>query len=283
MTLPEAFVRDLVTLCRRFIAENRLPTADADILVGRAGRVAHVLPLTRPFVSSLYAALSAALEAASVRTLEAGPGRVACRRFRHGARMLVRILTFSDSTSPVPNCRDVHAVPPPAPAPEVRRIEVDASPWGGGAVLIENGVPSRCFACQWHAHDFRGKKVKVGEPSSQTFFEILALVLAIERWCPAGSPPTAIWGDNVAALQETINMRGKGPQEALAQALAVLRGARSLQLAVGHLPSESNTLADHLSRLFAPGSEAKQWPFQQGSSVARDVPLSPRVLWSWLK
>ena len=70
-------------------------------------------------------------------------------------------------------------------------------------------------------------------------------------------------GDNVAALQEAINMRGKGPQEALAQALAVLRGARSLQLAVGHLPSESNTLADCLSRLFAPSTDANQWPFRR--------------------
>ena len=126
-------------------------------------------------------------------------------------------------------------------------------------------------------------KVKVGEPASQTFFEILALVLAVERWCPAGAPPTVIWGDNTAALQEAVDMKGKGPQETLAQALAVLRGARSLALSVGHLPSESNVLADSLSRLFAPGAEAKRWPFPQGSRVVRDTPLCPLQLWAWLK
>ena len=72
-------------------------------------------------------------------------------------------------------------------------------------------------------------------------------------------------------------MKGKGPQETLAQALAVLRGARSLALSVGHLPSESNVLADSLSRLFAPGAEAKRWPFPQGSRVVRDTPLCPHA------
>ena len=125
--------------------------------------------------------------------------------------------------------------------------------------------------------------MQVGEPSSQTFFEILALLMAIERWCPADSPPTAIWGDNVAALQEAINMRGKGPQEALAQALAVLRGARSLQLAVGHLPSESNSHRGCLEPLVRTRLGGQAVAVPQGSSVTRDVPLSPSVLWSWLK
>ena len=212
MSLPESFVLELVALCKRFIAENRLLAAEADVLVGRAGRVAHVLPLTRPFVASLYAALAAALSAAAVRTREAGPGRVACRRFRHGARMLLRILTLADTTAPVPNSRDILASPPPDPDPRRRRIEVDASPWGGGAVLFENGRPTRCFACRWQQHSLDNKKIKVGEPAAQTFFEILALVLAVERWCPAGAPPTVVWGDKTAALQEAIDMRGKGPR-----------------------------------------------------------------------
>ena len=123
----------------------------------------------------------------------------------------------------------------------------------------------------------------MGEPAAHTLFEVLALVLAVELWCPASSPPTVVWGDNVAALQEALNMRGKGPQEGLAQALAVLRGARSLALAVGHLPSESNTLADSLSRQFAPGAEGKHWPFPSDAALTCDTPLSPSKLWSWLK
>ena len=197
--------------------------------------------------------------------------------------MLLRILTFSDDTAPVPNSRDVYAVKQPDPCPDIRRIEVDASPWGGGAVLLENGLPTRCFACQWLAEDFKGMKVNIGNPAAQTFFEILALVLAVECWCPAGSPPTVIWGDNLAALQEALSMRGRDLQEQLAQALAVLRGARSLDLAVGHLPSESNIHADCLSRIYAPGSDAKEWPFPAEANVVCDVPISPSTLWSWLR
>ena len=46
--LPRPFVLELVTLCRRFLVANYLPMSAADALVGRAGRVAHVLDHCRP-------------------------------------------------------------------------------------------------------------------------------------------------------------------------------------------------------------------------------------------
>ena len=129
MTLPEAFVRELAALCRRFIQASSLPLHLAHALVGRAGRVAHVLPLTRPFVTALYAAMSATTEAAAAGARETAPGTVACKRFRHGARMLLRVLHVA-GRSPIPCSRDVRAVDPEPADPAQHRIEVDASPWG---------------------------------------------------------------------------------------------------------------------------------------------------------
>ena len=144
-------------------------------------------------------------------------------------------------------------------------------------MLFEGNAPTRCFSCAWKQDDFGGR-ARVGEAASQTFFEIVAALLAIELWCTSATP-TAVLGDNTAALQEIVDMKGAAAHAPLAQALAILRCSRSLDLTVGHLPSESNVLADALSRLTSPDPPA--WPFADGTIIV-DTPLCPSTLWSWL-
>ena len=158
---------------------------------------------------------------------------------------------------------------------------MDASPWGGGGVLFVQDVAVRCFACTWRAEDFEGRNVVIGQPAAQTFFEICAEILAIELW-RTGCAPTTVLGDNTAALQEVLDMKGANLHEDLAQVLAVLRCSRTLTLAVGHLPSESNVAADALSRQAEPGSR-HPWPFPPEMGVAVDTPLRPATLWGWLR
>ena len=92
MTLPRQFVDELLALCRVFLKASHLALTMADSLAGKAGRVAYVLPLTRPFVATLYAALVASLRVRAARARKAPPQDVACHRFRHGAQWVVRIL-----------------------------------------------------------------------------------------------------------------------------------------------------------------------------------------------
>ena len=105
--------------------------------------------------------------------------------------------------------------------------------------------------------------------------------MAIELWAQ-GAQPTAVLGDNVAALQEAISMKGKGLHAPLSQALAVLIVSRTLRLSAGHLPSEANEAADALSRQSEPGN-AKRWPFSPQQNVIQDVPLAPSALWAWIR
>ena len=124
-------------------------------------------------------------------------------------------------------------------------------------------------------------KAAIGDCAAQTFFEVVALVMAVELWCKDAAP-TAILGDNVASLQEAIDMKGWALHQLPSQVLALLRCSRSLVLAVGHLPSEANWAADALSRLgVGPPAERKEWPFAPKGqcSIVEDRPLSPRVLW----
>ena len=90
-----------------------------------------------------------------------------------------------------------------------------------------------------------------------------------------------ILGDNTAALQEALDLKGRGPQGDLAQALAILRCARSLNLAVAHLPSEANLAADALSR--QADRPKPEWPFTEGQGVERDTPLAPSAVWARIR
>ena len=102
--------------------------------------------------------------------------------------------------------------------------------------------------------------------------------MAVELW-GVSTLPTVILGDNVPALQEALDLKGKGTQAPLAQCLAVLLVSRSLPaggFVVGHLPSEANEAADALSRQFEPDNH-KPWPF--GPEVRRDTPFDiPTIL-----
>ena len=161
MTLPPAFIADLVALCEGFLIRKTQPLSSAEALVGKAGRVAHVLPLTRPFTSALYAALTASVVAHSVKAKEAPPCQVACRRFYEAALMLKRILATA-GRSLVPLHRDVPAVAPEPADPRRRRIEVDASPWGGGGALYSDNWPTECYSLAWDPHEFPEMGVTVG-------------------------------------------------------------------------------------------------------------------------
>ena len=91
-------------------------------------------------------------------------------------------------------------------------------------------------------------------------------------------------GDNVASLQEALDLKGRALHELPSQVLALLRCSRSLVLSVGHLPTEANWAADALSRLFGPAKERKEWPFAPigQTSIRIDQPMRPLDLWRLL-
>ena len=131
------------------------------------------------------------------------------------------------------------------------------------------------------ARDFGDRDVQLGCSSSQTYLEVLVLVLAVELWGRT-LRPTIVLGDNLPALQEALTLKGRGLHGELAQALSVLIVSRSLAISVGHLPTEANTAADALSRLAEP-SGRKHNPFIGRPDVHRDVPVRPTALWAWIR
>ena len=68
----------------------------------------------------------------------------------------------------------------------------------------------------------------------------------------------------------------------LAQLLAILRGVRTLNFEVAHLPTESNLVADALSRQDGPNADRKPWPFGPEQPVKVVSVIDLPSLWSWL-
>jgi len=98
-----------------------------------------------------------------------------------------------------------------------------------------------------------GLDVQIGQARSQTFWELFALALSLLAWegIFAGMR-VSLLGDNTAALQSALALKGRGPLVAIARELAWRQVRRSWAYDVGHLPSEHNKVSDALSRMFAP-------------------------------
>ena len=110
----------------------------------------------------------------------------------------------------------------------------------------------------------------MGEEAWQSFWELLALALAVDMWA---SPfvPLAILGDNTGALEIAKNGGGKTTEMlAISRELAWRKARRNLQLGAGHLPTEASGQADALSRLCA--TAAKEGPRELRHLPQREAP-----------
>ena len=134
MRLPPAFVADLLSrLLPICSATGSVKSDELDALIGKAARVAHVVPSAKPFVAGLWAGLSEVRASAREGRREAPPGKVPCRRLCFAASW-IRALLAEDESCPLLLERLVSATPA-CPTLGGWVIEFDASIYGGGALL----------------------------------------------------------------------------------------------------------------------------------------------------
>ena len=92
-----------------------------------------------------------------------------------------------------------------------------------------------------------------------------------------------LFGDNTASLQMALDSKGKGATNELLREIAWRKAKHGWSFAVAHLPTESNVLADSLSRLFEPGDDGtvphRSCPPQLvGAAEVKPRPLS--AIWT---
>ena len=160
------------------------------------------------------------------------------------------------------------------------RVEFDASPWGGGALLKVQDKVVSWFAVGWTSADARRLGAKIGDPAGQTSWELLTLFLVLLVY-GADHRPTglAILGNNTASLQAALSLKIKGKASIIAKEIAWRKARLGWRYSCGHLPSELNRDADALSRISAPGAGALPAAVLDAQRV--EVPLI-EGLWSFL-
>ena len=159
------------------------------------------------------------------------------------------------------------------------RVEFDASPWGCGAVLYEHGDPIEYFALAWKEADADRLGVSPGLSAYQTFWELACLGLALIQWASSYQRLT-LYGDNTGSLQMALDGKGKGVCNELLRELAWRKARFRWDFAVAHLPSESNEIADTLSRLYMPQDDGSLPPKTCPPSLVGAAEVHPKPLGS---
>ena len=256
MTLPRPFVDELIELLKPLTSsKGHLSEKALLTIIGKCNRVAQIVPEARPFVGAMYAALTGAQHSRAAGRKEAPPGRHPARRFTTAARWMVQVLTASGPVFPLE--RRIQAGGPSATPVSDWVAQFDASPWGGGAILKNEGVIRKFWATAWSQEDFSHLNVRIGEPSAQCFLEFLTLFMCLELWGdPFVQESLQIVGDNVGALESALQLKGAGPMLAIARELAWRKARRRWSYQVGHISTEDNLVPDALSRLHDPNPSA---------------------------
>jgi len=264
VSAPPEFLADLASRLVPFASgRGHASTQEVDILLGRCGRLAVIVPAAKPYVTALWGALAGSRAAASSGRLEAPPGRHATRRFASAAKWL-QLLIDPPAAQTLDGILPLeHAVVLQLPVITLEgpTIHVDASPWGAGAVLLQRGRPAEYAWCAWTASSAKRLEIDIGTPAGQTAWEYLALLLALILWASRFSAQgLAVLGDNLSSLNSIVSYRGRRHLAQITREVAWRKVRLGWHFAAGHLPSEMNVLADPLSRVAAPGAHAKKVP-----------------------
>ena len=153
-------------------------------------------------------------------------------------------------------------------------VITDACPWGIGGVLYHNKVAKRWFASHLPSELLNKFKASVGDPSFNTLWEAVALLVALRLWLPSTDRrlSTRIKSDNVGALRTLLKLTSPS------QAMGVVAREVALDVAAGnyqiteleHVPGVTNVVADALSRMWSP--EPLPFPLQIGEECSDPVP-----------
>ena len=101
MRLPPEYVSELLVLLEPACqTKGSLHLSDYDVLIGKAGRVAHVVPASKPFVAGLWGALSAVVAAERSGKPVCRPNTIPCQRVCYAASWL-RALLREDKDFPL--------------------------------------------------------------------------------------------------------------------------------------------------------------------------------------
>lgn len=200
--------------------------------------VAGIVPLMRPFLSSLWATLTANEGSNRARNL------VHVRRVAPARRWILALL----GEKQLPFVRVVRADRAPAKA----IVITDASAWGMGGVILIDGKPAEHFSCPIPHQFVKHTGAEPGNPKHMSLWESLALLLAARIWLPRFPLGSVIRvkADNISALYLLAKCKAANPQLAIvARELALDQARGTYEFTIfQRINTNMNRLADPPSR-----------------------------------
>ena len=247
--VKQAIVDDIKSDIVKFLSTNLVSRDDLRTFVGRCNHAAGLLIVLRPFLHSLWAALS------SPNT--GPPNTVWTRQIAHTLQWLKAF--FIDSSTP--------GIVRKFTLDEFQctgdRIEIgtDASPWGLGGWYSINGHIKYYYHSPVSDHDLQIYGITRGSCEGQQVLEGLAILVALRIWeqqLSARRLALIVRGDNVGALSLLVKMRPSSPQQAIvARELALVTVHAAFPPDVEHTPGLAHRVADGLSRIDDPAHQGR--------------------------
>jgi len=262
-------------------------------VAGKLNFFAGLVPVMRPFLCTIWAAIS---EAARVGSCDGplpisdsggvgGPESsrralryVPVRRCAHGLRWCAAFLSHQRGTIRRQfffGAMDSRLV---------LSVSVDASPWGIGGVLSQDSRPIAWFASPIFAEDLQRFQATRGDSGFTTLWEALAVLVAIKLWRQGHAGlRVALRSDSLATL--CVLAKGSSRNAGISLVAAEL-ALEQAEFSVGletltHIPGISNVLPDALSRLWAP--EPCQVPSELDAVERTQVPRRHARFWRILR
>ena len=269
--IPRDKVDQVTSAIAAFLrGRGMLSHQDLRALAGRVSWMAGLLPQLKPFARQLWAALTgggAAGKPGLVYLRQVAPALSWLRCcFGNVLGDLVRFVYVVD--------RYLQGL----------LLEVDASPWGGGAACWRGvstragrGPPDEYIVARWTPADEELLGVVIGEAAGQAVWEAFMYLLAVRHFVAANTRGRiAVVGDALGVWSGLVSLSARSPAiNDVAREVALILAPLGHELTGVHIWSEANALADELSRLDDLGAT----PAALGD--ARRGELAPRQASAW--
>jgi len=241
-------VEEVTTLTKEYRKTNVISTKDLRSYAGKCTAIASVIFTWNPFLRPLWAALQPEVEAAS----RAPRGCTWTKQIKDSLDWIILFLESEDRL-----IRREYESDAFYGRGQRVEIDMDASPWGLGAILRIDGGFVEYFSDAISADDEWRFGHAIGDSKGQQTWECLVTLVALRLWMPAYRNVRIclrVRSDSTTALQLLLTLKcsGRGPT-AIGRELALdlALGAYRPDVAT-HLPGVANAGPDVLSRLMSP-------------------------------
>ena len=267
VTIPTKKIAALQEETNKIAAKPVVGSRQLRSYAGTLSFVAGLVPHLRPFLASIWAALSS-VGSANDGSKKSGK-LVHTRRFR-AALVWIKALLGGE---PAPMRRTLRAASININA----EIVTDACPFGLGGLLRVDGKVVECFAVPICTDLERKFKAKKGESKWNTLFEAVALLAAARLWLPSlGYGATVhLKSDNLATIQMVVKGKAKSAElNVVAREFALDFALLEYRINwISHIYGATNVGADALSRQFAP--IPKEIPSSVKEARRRELDFGP--------